>query len=528
MSKRPDMSSSLPARTIRWRLIVVIATLIAFSPVVRHEFGGWDDEHNLTLNPQMNPPTWSAVASYWRAPKFDLYAPVTWTVWSALARAGYIANAPSPDSHLNPYLFHTANLALHATSALLAFELLRRVFGNDALVASAVGALVFALHPVQVEPVAWLSGLKDVLAGTLSLAAMILFLDSTRDARTRCGRYSIAMIVFALALLSKPSAVVVPAILIIIGFLDRNVLIRRTLLRFAPVLIVALGAAILSQRIQSAKHLETIAWTQRPLIAADALTFYLGKIVWPAHLAVDYGRTPQRVLASGSARWILIVPVLLAGSLLIWLRIARNRNAADARIAIAAILLIVIGVAPVLGFLPFDFQEYSTVADHYLYLAMLGPALLVGWLVLRTKQVVIASILLTILGVLSWRQSRTWHDALTIAEQTVAVNPSPSVWGDRLTRLLLGRANESARQGDDANAIAAYRRVIDRDPNNAIALANLASVLASNGKADEAIPLYERALRIDPSLESARIGLERARSAPAPAPAPAPTPGQPE
>ena len=211
----------------------------------------------------------------------------------------------------------------------------------------------------------------------------------------------------------------------------------------------------------------------------------------------------------------MIVPVLLASALLLWLRFARKRDATDPRIATAAVLLIAIGVAPVLGLLPFDFQEYSTVADHYLYLAMLGPALLVGWFVLRTKQFLITSILIVILGLLSWRQARTWHDALSIAEQTVAVNPSPGVWSERLTRLLIESANIAARQGDDASAIHTYRRVIERDPNNATALANLASVLASDGNAAEAIPLYERALRIDPSMESARLGLERARSAPA-------------
>src|SRR2546423_1380489 len=96
-------------RLIRWRLIVVFATLIAFSPVVHHEFGGWDDEQNLTRNPELNPPTLSAVAKYWRGSKFDLYVPVTWTVWSALASAGYVTDAPAPDAHLNPYLFHTTN-----------------------------------------------------------------------------------------------------------------------------------------------------------------------------------------------------------------------------------------------------------------------------------------------------------------------------------------------------------------------------------------------------------------------------------
>lgn len=508
--KSPDISTSLRQRTMRWRLIVIIATLIAFSPVVRHEFGGWDDEQNLTLNPQMNPPTLKAVASYWRAPKFDLYVPVTWTVWSALARAGYIANAPPPESHLNPYIFHTANLALHAMSALLAFELLRRLFGRDALVASAAGALVFAVHPVQVEPVAWVSGLKDVLSGACSLAAIILFLDSTRDPKTRWTSYTLAVVTFVVALLSKPSAVVVPAMVIVLDWLARGAPLRKSIVRFAPVLVIALAWTIFSHFIQQAKHLDAVEWWKRPLIAADAITFYLAKILWPLNLGVDYGRTPKYVLGEHGARWTWIVPCLLTFALIAW--IIRKRGSEASRIALAAALLLVIGVSPVLGLLPFDFQEYSTVADHYLYLAMLGVAVPVAWIVRRTEWRTIVPIIVTLLGVLTWRQSRTWHDALSIAEQTVAANPSPGVWSDRLTRLLLERASVQADQGDNASAIAIYRRVIARDPNNAAAVSNLASVLASDGKLDEAIPLYEQALRIDPSLQSARVGLERARS----------------
>ncbi|MBC8107566.1 MAG: tetratricopeptide repeat protein [Anaerolineae bacterium] len=508
--KSPDISNSLRQRTMRWRLIVIFATLIAFSPVVRHEFGGWDDEQNLTRNPQMNPPTLDAVARYWRAPNFDLYVPMTWTAWSALARAGYMANAPSPDAHLNPYIFHTANLALHATSALLAFELLRRLLGRDALVASAAGALVFAVHPVQVEAVAWVSGMKDVLAGALSLAAIILFLDSSRDAKTRWPTYLLAIVTFLVALLSKPSAVVVPAMVIVLDCLVRGSPLRKSIVRFAPVLVIALAWAIFSHFIQQAKHIDAVVWWQRPLIAADAITFYLAKIVWPLNLGVHYGRTPKYVLGDHGARWTFVVPCLLTFALIAW--IIRKRGSEASRIALTGALLLVIGVSPVLGLLPFDFQEYSTVADHYLYLAMLGVAVLVAWIVRRTEWRTIVPIIITLLGVMTWRQARTWHDALSIAEQTVAVNPLPGVWNDRLTKLLLERANAQADQGDDASAIATYRRVIARDGKNSIAMSNLASVLASDGKLDGAIPLYEQALRIDPSLESARVGLERARS----------------
>ncbi|CAN5444035.1 hypothetical protein BH09PLA1_BH09PLA1_16250 [soil metagenome] len=505
MNAAPSRPKAIARRPITARVIVALAVLIAFSPVIGHDFGGWDDEQNLTRNPEMHPPTLAAVARYWKAPKHDLYAPLTWTVWSALAWAGYSTNAPSPDAQLNPYLFHAANLALHVGGALLAFELLRRLFGREALLASTLGALLFAVHPVQVEPVAWVSGLKDVLAGALSIAAIILFLDSTQDGKTDWRRFLCAMITFALALLSKPSAIVVPAMVIAFDTLIRQSSMRKSLVRFAPALALTLAAALIARAAQQADHLPSVEWWKRPVIAFDAVAFYLGKIIWPLNLGAHYGRTPQRVLAMSDIGVLWFLPIILAIFLILHYKLTRDRFPA------LAALILLIGISPVLSLLSFDFQEYSTVADHYLYLAMLGPAIFFAWSVARLRCLIFPIILLAICGVLSVRQSLTWRDALSISEQAVRVNPNSKLWSDRLNQLLFEQAAAHADRGDYKSAIATYLRLLKRDPHDARVPSDLASVYASNGQLDQAIFWYEWALRMDPNFEPARIGLQHAQ-----------------
>src|SRR4051812_38443706 len=224
------------------------------------EFTTWDDYYTVQHNPRFDPPTLEKVARFWppvlsaktaaarngenltgRAfganervrvnHVFGLYMPVTYTVWGVLAAVAQTRDE-SGALVLNPWVFHSANVALHAASALVAFALLRRLVGRDW--PAAAGALLFGLHPVQVEPVGWVSGMKDVLCGLLSLVALwqyvefaicdrrfaigeegVAFIPFDRQSqianrKSQIFHYLVASLGFLLALLSKPSAVTVP------------------------------------------------------------------------------------------------------------------------------------------------------------------------------------------------------------------------------------------------------------------------------------------------------------------------------
>ena len=164
-------------------VVVASAALLTFAPVLTNDFTWWDDHRTIHHNPLLNPPTWSGIAHYWRHPAMDLYVPVTYSVWGVTAMAATLSTPNEEGIWLNPALFHAVSLLVHMMAACLAFLVLRRLFDNSW--AACGGALLFALHPVQTEPVAWASGLKDVLAGMFALAALhqyILF----RLPRPRC------------------------------------------------------------------------------------------------------------------------------------------------------------------------------------------------------------------------------------------------------------------------------------------------------------------------------------------------------
>src|SRR5947207_1468158 len=130
------------------RIALVASVLLAYAPVFTADFTVWDDWFNVVENPRLNPPTWGGVAFYWTHSAFDLYVPVTYTLWAGLAKVAYVNEPDAWGSHLNSYVFHAANVLLHAASAVVVLEILRRLFRN--VVAAAAGAFVFALHPVQV------------------------------------------------------------------------------------------------------------------------------------------------------------------------------------------------------------------------------------------------------------------------------------------------------------------------------------------------------------------------------------------
>src|ERR1700733_6640765 len=155
----------------RWvpTILLIVCTLIAMGNLARNEFVSWDDSFNIYHNPHFNPPTLAGVAAYWAHPAYGLYIPLTYTLWGLLAM---VAQVP-PDAQgvsLNPWIFHLASIALHVLSVLVVFEILQLLIRNR--VAACIGAMLFAIHPVQVEAVAWAAGMKDVLSGLLALVAI--------------------------------------------------------------------------------------------------------------------------------------------------------------------------------------------------------------------------------------------------------------------------------------------------------------------------------------------------------------------
>src|SRR5688572_11068636 len=195
----------------RWQsaiavLLLLVATAAVFGRVCWHEFTWWDDQMTLHHNPRYNPPSGPKIAETWLKPVDGLYVPVTYSYWGALAYAAELRQTDAFGIHLNPRVFHAGSLVLHLASAVVVFSILRLLCGH--VWAALGGAMLFALHPVQVEPVAWASGAKDLLCGLLSLCAIYQYILYARaeTARKRWTYYVSGGVILVLAMLSKPLA----------------------------------------------------------------------------------------------------------------------------------------------------------------------------------------------------------------------------------------------------------------------------------------------------------------------------------
>jgi len=457
----------------------MVITALALAPVCRNEFVEWDDSQTISANPNFNPPTFRGLANHWTSSHQALYVPITYTVWWLIAQ---IAQTQSPEGMLlNPWIFHTANLLIHLCSVTIVFQILRRF--SFAPVAAFFGALIFAVHPVQVEAVAWASGTKDVLSGMLSLLAILWYLQSDEHRWKRYGSFAVLVIAF----FAKPSAVVVPAMLVVIQWLWRGRTFKQAITEFSPWLLAIIPAVLFTAIIQPTIHSQTTPLWARPLVAMDAIAFYVFKLIAPVHLALDYGRTPARIMETGAIWWTWIIPMMLI--LLAWRW--RQRG-------IAVVLLFVVALAPVLGLLNFTFQSYSTVADHYLYLPMLAVAMLAAWIVGNGnfRRLLILPPLLIVLAVLSFLQATTWQDTRSVFSQVLRVN-------NRSALAYTNLATVEIKEKNDASAEALLQRAVALNPDYGPARLNLAMLHIRQGEKDLARRHFEELLRIYRSQRNA-------------------------
>jgi len=480
--------------------VLLLAAIVVgvFGQVVGQGFLSWDDGQHVVGNPRFNPVTLSGVAQFWTEPYWGLYVPLSYTFFAAEA---YLAERALPDGAgwtLNPAVFHLGSLLLHVACVLLVFAILRRLVRHDW--AACAGAFLFALHPVQVESVAWISETRGLLCAVFSLCAVWLYHHfACRDVtRWAAVYYALATAAFVAGLLCKPAAVAAPLMIgvIQIGLLRRPV--RRTLLGLAPWLAIALASVALTKSLQP----DRLAWFvpplwSRPLVAGDALAFYLYKLAVPFQCGPDYGRTPAWVMR----QWWLYVAWLPPAAVLIALWFAPGR-----RLWLTAAGLFVVWLLPVLGFVPFDFQRISTVADRYLYLAMLGPALALSLLLAGRRSrwtLVPAAVLLGTLAFLSFVQGSCWRSDATLFARALRVNPQSVVANHNLgTGLYL-------KDRFDA-AVPYFQRVLDVDANHPESQLGLGAALIELGKTEEALAHLREAVRLKPDWPLAHFHLARA------------------
>jgi tetratricopeptide (TPR) repeat protein len=397
--------------------------------------------------------------------------------------------------------YHLINILLHAFSALLLWKILRRLQVPGAYLAAAI----FALHPVCVESVAWISEIKNTLSAAFYLGAALVYL---RFDRTRNWKfYFFALGLFLLGLMSKTVIATLPAALLVVFWWQRGKLSwKQDVLPLIPFFVVGIGAGLFTAWVEwkfvgargSGYDFPII---DRLLIAGRAIWFYLGKLVWPVDLTFIFPRWH----VSQTVWWQYLFPITaLLVSVGLWLLSRRNRA------PLAAWLFFVGTLFPALGFFNVYPFCYSFVADHFQYLASIGPITLAaaGIAILfrssinkrRFLEPIICGTLLLVLGGSSWRQSGMYTDIETLWRTTIAGNPDCWLANNNLGSYLY--QEERFKEATEH-----YQKAIECKPDYPEAHYNLGEVCWRQGRLDEAIEHYQKAVELEPARAEYYINL---------------------
>ena len=393
-----------------------------------------------------------------------------------------------------PAGYHAVNVLLHAANTVLVLRLARRLAVPGAWLVAAV----FAVHPLHVESVAWIIERKDLLSGLFYLAAFLAWLRFADEPRTgRTGRhYVLALALFAAGMLCKSIVVTLPAAFLIVLWWKRGRVRGSDLSWVAPFFVVGAAIAAADMSFYDAREPLSLGYTavERLQIAARALWFYAGKLLWPGGLAVIY---PHWGTGAGDpVAWGYVLASAAAAAVL-WF--ARGRVG---RGPLAGVLYFAVTLSPVLGFVDYGYMQFSFVADRHQYLAGMGlMAVLAGaasrgadrlpaaaW---RRCAAGAAAAVLAVLAVLTWRHAGIYRDGVTFFTHIVAHNPTARGAQQNLGKALLdgGRPEE---------ALAASRAAVEQKPDDVKARANAGVALIRMGRLDEAEEQLRAALAFGP------------------------------
>jgi tetratricopeptide (TPR) repeat protein len=474
-------------------LALWLVTLLAYQPVWR---GGvlWDDDVHLTRAELQSADGLRRIWTDLRAT--PQYYPVAHSAF-------WIQQRLWGDDTLG---YHLVSISLHALSAVLFALILRRLAVPGALLA----ALIFALHPVHVESVAWLSELKNTLSGALYLSAALAYLRYDQERRRQW--YFIAFALFGLALLSKTVTASWPAALLIVCWWQRGRIDwRRDGVPLVPFFVAGAAAGLatiwIERTVIGARGVEfSLSAIERVLIAGRAMLFYLSTLLWPVNLIFIY----PRWTVSQQALWQYLYPLAAAALLAVAWRL-RSRS----RAPLAALLFFCVTLFPALGFVDVYPFRYSFVADHFQYLASLGIIAVVAAgaarIAVRLRMTPSTAFLIALvvvvlpLALLTRRQSRDYVSAETLYRAILSRDPESWMAHDNLGELLLARPRGTA--ADIQEATEHFRASVAARPASADAHNNLGLAWQRQGRFEDARREHEDAIRLDPAFASAHYNL---------------------
>ncbi|MCP4593761.1 MAG: tetratricopeptide repeat protein [bacterium] len=516
-----DLAGDAPRNAVGpWLIVLVVAaaTLTAFFPVLHAEFVNWDDDHNVVNNPHIRGLGWAELGWMFTAVHAGHYQPLTWV---SLAVDYQLWGLERPGG------FHLTSLMIHAFTAVavyfLARQLLLQAFGGGSLgqstawpahveVAAGISALLFAVHPLRVESVAWVTERRDVLGGlffVLSLYAYVRAVRMSPSGHPHTGWYAAAIGLCGLSLLCKAHAVTLVGVLVL---LDVFPLRRfghhrwRPLVGKLPFLLLSVAFSLRAFQAQDKAgamySLDQYDFVARVSQALYAHAFYLSKLVIPVSLGPLY-ELPERDVLVGSLCWIGLLSVLATVGVGLWLR----RRFGWFLLAWGWYVVVLL---PVSGF----FQSGSQLtADRYTYLSCIGWTIALGALaggaIVRGRSawvfrlvVSVAVVVIVGFGALTWRQAGVWRDSVTLWQRGIAVSPDSAI-----AHTNLGDALMHTQEADPEAALECYERALALDPRDAKAHNGMAAAALAQDQPDRALQHLQTAVLLDPQYAHAHFNL---------------------
>ncbi len=472
-----------------WRIavgvaVIFVAALLAYSPALRGELL-WDDDGHVT-RPELR--SIGGLVRIWT----ELGA--TQQYYPLLHSAFWVQHKLWGDWVVG---YHVVNVLLHATCACLLWAILQRLKIPGAYLT----ACVFAVHPVHVESIAWITELKNTLSLVFYLGATLCYLrfDETRDERALTRAFAL----FVAGLLSKSVVATFPAAMLVVVWWKRGTIrwdndIRPLFRFFAIAVIGGCVTAFLERKLIGAEGAEfELTLLQRLQLSGRVVWFYLGKLVCPVRLTFIYPRWD--VKDAPAWHWMLVAG-LVALVAALWLIRRRVRG------PLGAVLLFVGSLVPVLGFFNVYPFRYSFVADHFQYLpsiAIITLACAGIAMAGRRVEIPLGAAIVVLLGVTTWRQAHQYRDVPTLYLTTLDRNPQ--CW---MAHTNLGVYYVTHDRPDEAQA--QYEAALRIRPEHPEALSNLGALLVQRGNVDEGIEYLQQAARAKPQAAAIQMNLGNA------------------
>lgn len=473
-----DTIKTLPesSRKAGGALLILLLGIVSYWPSLRGGFV-WDDLVLVEKNPLVTGAT--DLKSVWFGADFCLTTVTTWIEWLAFGK--------------NPMGYRLVNLALHVTSALLLWQVLKHLKIPGAWLA----ALLFTVHPICVTSVAWISELKNTLSLPLFLSSVWTFLEfeaatQRGDSRMKRLMYGLSILAFTLGLMAKTSIVMLPVLLLLLAWWQRGAITKVDCRRAIPHFALALIFGLMSVWFQTHQAIRTVTVQQEDFMgrsfgAAGAIWFYLGKTLLPLDLCMIY---PRWEISAVTLKTVLPLILLVMTAILLWGFRKRGTRPLLFATAVFAVTLF-----PALGFFDMYFLVFSRVSDHFAYLPIIAILALVAAGICSIKITVIKQLLacsVTIaLSFLAWQRAGVFASDTALWQDTVAKNPN--AWNAHNNL-----ACNLAERGNLEGAMKHFARSLELNPRNVSARRNYGRGLALKGQLAEAEKHFQLALAEKP------------------------------